>query len=69
MTDYSGIPTYVARRVQRGWWMTGVGVIDQVTTHINGHVTFSGPSGHRTFALDALVQADPHWDDDDDDDE
>lgn len=52
-------PTWLARTVKTGWHMNGVGVIDRVTTHLNGQVTFSGPSGHRTFALDAPVQASP----------
>jgi hypothetical protein len=54
------LPTHLARNVRAGWYMPGVGVIDQVTTHLNGTVTFRGPSSHRTFSLDALVQASEH---------
>jgi hypothetical protein len=57
--DRTDTETYLARTVKTGWYMPGLGIIDQVTTHLNGQVTFRGPSGHRTFALDAPVQASP----------
>lgn len=50
--------TWMARRVETGWHMQGTGVIETVTTHANGQVTFSGDAGHRSFpTLDTLVQA------------
>ena len=48
---------WMARHIRPGFRLAGVGTVESTYTHTNGQVTFNGPEGHRTFALDALVEA------------